>query len=565
MAPKVKCHVCSKPYSVGYLKKHIKKDHSDQGKDIELGDQGEVNVNKVNMWVENEKEMSFATRDLDSFLNNQSDLDIMNAAAQAENINEAVEQIELQEQEMNQCLEWYDEDHNEAFNFTSDFAEELRRESIQLIRPQYNQNKLVADMKKKEDELVKRTTKLLNQAEIQKLHLRKTVRSLQRELADTMKSWERSEKTNREELSKVNAELAAAIKETKKPEVTEVDQKCDHCKFTCKESKNMNSHIASVHGKQNCHICSEVFTSKAALRNHVRKHLTNQLKYTCGVCQKDYKNIEDAKDHAMNVCGSIQEKGATQESVLSENIHECKLCNVKFNSNSTLEKHTKEKHECVDCTKCNVIFKSQEDYYKHANNCSEICDPNMCEYCNMELVSKAGLIKHMEKCKKKQKVGRAKDKCTNGPKCKYHKENRCSFEHDTEGEQPWKVVKHRVNGKPQNIHHKQQHSSNQQNQNKQHIPKHQQKTGRYDQAKDECRNGPSCIFLKHNKCRFSHKETRQDRSSTSQQTRGGAPKQGGPTNLLRPCKFGNKCNQGVNCTFLHLPTDFLPQQGGRRN
>ena len=93
--------------------------------------------------------MSFATRDLDSFLSNRSDLDIMNAAAQAENINEAVEQIELQEQEMNQCLEWYDEDHNEAFNFTSDFAEELRRESIELIRPQYNQNKLVAEMKKK--------------------------------------------------------------------------------------------------------------------------------------------------------------------------------------------------------------------------------------------------------------------------------------------------------------------------------------------------------------------------------------------------------------------------------
>ena len=41
--------------SVGYLKKHIKKDHSDQAKDIELGDQEQVNVNKVNMWVGNKK------------------------------------------------------------------------------------------------------------------------------------------------------------------------------------------------------------------------------------------------------------------------------------------------------------------------------------------------------------------------------------------------------------------------------------------------------------------------------------------------------------------------------
>ena len=49
-------------------------------------------------------------------------------------------------------------------------------------------------MKKKEDKLVKRTTKLLNQAEIQKLHLEKNVRSLERELAGTMKSWEMLEK-----------------------------------------------------------------------------------------------------------------------------------------------------------------------------------------------------------------------------------------------------------------------------------------------------------------------------------------------------------------------------------
>ena len=150
--------------------------------------------------------------------------------------------------------------------------------------------------------------------------------------------------------------------------------------------------------------------------------------------KRTIKKIEDAKDNAIKICRIIQEKGATQESVISENIHECKTCNVKFNANATLEKHMKEKHECVDCTKCNVTFKSQEDMYKHANNCSEIIDPNMCEYCNMELVSKAGSIRLMEKCKQKQRAGSAKEKCTNGPNCKYHKEDRCSFEHDTVGE-----------------------------------------------------------------------------------------------------------------------------------
>ena len=92
--------------------------------------------------------------------------------------------------------------------------------------------------------MVRNTTRLLKKAET---HLRKTVRSLEQELADTLKNWEKSEKINREELSKVNEKLAAVIQESKKSEVTEVDQKCDKCKFTCKESKNMDSHVASVH------------------------------------------------------------------------------------------------------------------------------------------------------------------------------------------------------------------------------------------------------------------------------------------------------------------------------
>ena len=88
-------------------------------------------MNQVNMWVENKKEMSFATRDLDSFLNNKSDMEILSAAAEAERLDEAEQQIAFREQEMNQCLEWYDEDYNEAFNFTSDFAEEIRKEAVE--------------------------------------------------------------------------------------------------------------------------------------------------------------------------------------------------------------------------------------------------------------------------------------------------------------------------------------------------------------------------------------------------------------------------------------------------
>ena len=183
----------------------MKKDHDDQLKDIEMGEQ---NVSNVAMWVENEKDMSNQTRDLDSFLNNKSDCDILNAAASADAIHDAENLLDKEDMEMQQCLEWYDEDHNEAFNFTSDFAEELLREE----RPNWaeqvkNLKKTAAEQQKKDDLLIKHSNKLLEAAERQKAHFRKTVNKLQEELQDTYNNWEASEINNQEEMNKLRVEL----------------------------------------------------------------------------------------------------------------------------------------------------------------------------------------------------------------------------------------------------------------------------------------------------------------------------------------------------------------------
>ena len=153
-----------------------------------------------------------------------------------------------------------------------------------------------------------------------------------------------------------------------------------------------------------------------------------------------------------------------------------------------------------------------------------------------------------------------KEKCHNGLNWRYQKENRCNFEHGNSGEDDWKKVQHRRQGRQ----HKQPNHQKQQQKKIQQPVLHRQ-TLQNEQTKDECRNGPSCIFLKHNKCNFFHQHSGQRRPSSSQQANPGAKKQGGPSNPLRPCKFGNTCSKGIRCTFLHLPKDFLPQQGGRRN
>ena len=100
MALKAKCSICSKPYKFGYMKKHMKKEHCDLAKDPELVEQEEVDVNMVNMWFENKKDIYFAARYFDLFLNNKSDLDIMIAVDQAKRLDEAEMQMALREHEM---------------------------------------------------------------------------------------------------------------------------------------------------------------------------------------------------------------------------------------------------------------------------------------------------------------------------------------------------------------------------------------------------------------------------------------------------------------------------------
>jgi hypothetical protein len=187
------------------MRRHMKKDHEDQTKDLEKGEQ---NVNNVTMWVENEKNASFQTRDLESFLNNKSDAEIITAAAFAEVVHDAENLLDIEDMDLEQRLEWFDEDHNEAFNFTSDFAEELLREERPSRAEQVKKHKkIAAEQQRKDDLLIKHSNQLLQASEKQKAHFRKTVNRLEQELQDTYNNWEASEINNREEMEKLRLEL----------------------------------------------------------------------------------------------------------------------------------------------------------------------------------------------------------------------------------------------------------------------------------------------------------------------------------------------------------------------
>ena len=269
-----------------------------------------------------------------------------------------------------------------------------------------------------------------------------------------------------------------------------------------------------------------------------------------------------------------------------------------------------------DCTQCKVTFKTQSDYYEHANNCNQVIEPLICEKCNIELISKAGLKKHIEKCQakstSKSSSNRAdsEEACTNGPDCRFLKQNRCLYHHDEPSKEPWQRVQPRRKGRQQKrqLQSRQQVQSRQQPplqqvqprqepprqrvQPREQPPRHHVQSHQQD---EECRNGPGCIYWKYDRCNFLHTGLRPSRQSVdsrpsrqgvdsrpsrrgvdSRPSRRGVDsrpsRQGeesrqrrGDEGRAKPCKFGARCDQILTCGFLHLAKDFLSCQGGRRN
>ena len=153
-------------------------------------------------------------------------------------------------------------------------------------------------------------------------------------------------------------------------------------------------------------------------------------------------------------------------------------------------------------------------------------------------------LKHITTNTKSTEKSQSQIKCHKGSGCKYLKQNRCSFSHEYPREEPWRTV-----------------------QNRRQRPHQTQMLEKKKQDwKDVCKNGSSCKYWRENLCNFFHQQHREHiREKTNTQFRRGGGREDASPSQLRQCKYGDRCDQGMSCSYLHLAQDFLSSQGGRKN
>ena len=562
--PVFKCDECSKAYTIkSSYQSHMRLKHKANkvSEDIENGSNTskKKTTTAYKMWTENEvDEMPLMmTKELDSYLDNRNDASLMAAAAEIERAIEAeimVQKFSVKSHE----LEWYEEDNNSNFSeeFRSNFASSLRESlpSQQVDPVAALHNEMVKTLTEKYDKLVVSTTKMLNIAEITKKDLRKTVKSLNKNLAETRENWQKTVEEDAKEINDLKDVVAAQkikIKDleskTKADEPEVVNQKCEKCNNVFRNRKLLKKHMKEAHGVKEgkrCPQCPETLPNNLEFRKHVKDHLMDK-EFFCELCKETFRRLEDAQAHAGKPCANIKRKEVVIEMEVIEETNNCNACSTTYTSNARLEQHMEsehnEKEQPVDCSKCQERFKTQEDVYKHANKCTEIIDPLMCDKCNRELISRAGLEKHRKRCQGEQdkSMNRPFNKevstepCANGPDCRFLRQNRCLYNHEEPNDQPWERVQPRRQGRKQNQakqqhHPRQQHQPRQQQQQfqgqqqlpRQQLPRQQlplqqlprQQLPRQQlprQRLQECRNGRWCIFWKHDRCNFSHLGARQ--------------------------------------------------------
>ena len=276
-----------------------------------------------------------------------------------------------------------------------------------------------------------------------------------------------------------------------------------------------------------CELCKKEFTSSVLFRKHMRIHHVEieKIELRCNICKVVVKNKHELKEHRQKSCktpaaarpppppkasaappkAAAAPPKAPTTPVPAPRRQQPVSKPVSKTTNSAEERE-------LDCEVCQTIFNTPNDVYSHANRCNNSVGPKICKKCKRELVSKSALNKHEKVCHgpEGQSIatvvssgsgGQAPStstwqnvtipKCTNGDNCPFQRQGRCKFQHKGKTNKVAMGPSERkcLNGDKCNLGTMCAANFNS------HTKRAQSTV---------CKNGPSCRFLKQNRCHFIH-------------------------------------------------------------
>jgi len=141
----------------------------------------------------------------------------------------------------------------------------------------------------------------------------------------------------------------------------------DFCDVTLAyEDTQHKNHKQSISLRRNAHIfedsttlnergkskkCSQVFTVKSELHQHIYLHQSTNEFYDCEQCSKVFSNRSKLKEHL----------------TVHEENYSCEICSIHFKKANYLKTHVKTKHDFhFACEICDLTFSSKSDMKYHA-------------------------------------------------------------------------------------------------------------------------------------------------------------------------------------------------------
>ena len=209
-----------------------------------------------------------------------------------------------------------------------------------------------------------------------------------------------------------------------------VSVQCVQCQFGATSVHAIESHMSQVHNEfpqLPCSICDKRFILKYSLDRHMNIHkndpmtlkaITNKennsakVLHTCPICRQGFTGLKSLTKHNKEMHGNQKyhcrycpykcssdvtlkrhdAKIHQRESVV---IHDCSLCNLEFNSEELLEKHSIDFHnlsKTFRCELCGVSFATVQMQRSHKRT----HNPFNCPHCHLGFKKKLSLESHIE-------------------------------------------------------------------------------------------------------------------------------------------------------------------------